>query len=109
MKHQPETLHGWLLIGVTCAAALALAANAVLAICGASRFGWWHLPSFAFLYMFTKGSLTDEQQALLTSLKDKLIKKAALQVLKISVVIRAVGRLRPLVRTNHDISSQPVE
>lgn len=109
MKHQIETLHGWLLVGVTCAAALALAANAVLAICGASRFGWWHLPSFVILYLFTRVSLTDEQDALLTSLKDKLIKKAALQVLKISVVIRAVGRLRPLVRTNHDISSQPVE
>lgn len=107
MKHQPETLHGWLLIGVTCAAALALAANAVLAICGASRFGWWHLPSFVILYLFTRVSLTDEQHALLTSLKDKLIKKAALQVLKISVVIRAVGRLRPLERSKHNIQTEP--
>lgn len=107
MKHQPETLHGWLLIGVTCAAALALAANAVLAICGAGRFGWWHLPSFVILYLFTRVSLTDEQHALLTSLKDKLIKKAALQVLKISVVIRAVGRLRPLERSKHNIQTEP--
>ncbi|MBO4571191.1 MAG: hypothetical protein J5699_04635 [Bacteroidales bacterium] len=107
MKHQIETLHGWLLVGVTCAAALAIATSAVLSICGVSHFGWWHLFSFALLYLFTKASLTDEQHAVLAGFKEKLKKKAALQVLKFSVLIRAVGRLRPLDRTKHNIQTEP--